>query len=177
MQSAHGTTKKSARSRSKIAKSRITVESRVDDFDHMDDFGANGGDIYAFQPVDTRGIVENFVLKEDHANRPIWITNDGTIFLEAFSPLCKEVTEFLIAIAEPVSRPNHIHEYKLTPTSLYAAASVEFKQDFIIKILQNFCKNLNVPKQVEEEIEKHTNRYGKAKLILQQNKYYIEAEP
>jgi hypothetical protein len=30
---------------------------------------------------------------------------------------------------------------------------------------------------VEEDIEKHTNRYGKAKLILQQNRYYIEAEP
>ena len=33
-----------------------------------------------------------------------------------------------------------------------------------------------MPKDVEEMIEEHTNRYGKAKLILQQNKYYIEAD-
>jgi DNA excision repair protein ERCC-3 len=72
----------------------------------------------------------------------------------------------LIAIAEPISRPNHIHEYKLTSTSLYAAASVELKKDDIISILNNFCKNLHVPKQVEEDIERYTNRYGKAKLIL-----------
>jgi DNA excision repair protein ERCC-3 len=65
-----------------------------------------------------------------------------------------------------MSRPNHIHEYKLTSTSLYAAASVEFKKDFIIKILDNFCKNKFVPKSVEEDIEKYTSRYGKAKLIL-----------
>ena len=110
--------------------------------------------------------MENFNLKPDHAQRPIWITSDGSIFLEAFSPLCKDATEFLIAIAEPVSRPNHIHEYKLTPTSLYSAASVELKKEDIVKILNNFCKNEKVPQQVEEEIEHFTNRYGKAKLIL-----------
>jgi hypothetical protein len=33
-----------------------------------------------------------------------------------------------------------------------------------------------VPKEVEEEIKQHTGSYGKAKLILQQSKYFIEAE-
>lgn len=63
-------------------------------------------------------------LKEDHEKRPIWISPDGKIFLEAFSPLYKQATDFLIAIAEPVSRPTFIHEYALTPYSLYAAGSV-----------------------------------------------------
>ena len=36
----------------------------------------------------------------------------------------RDATEFLIAIAEPVSRPTYIHEYVLTPYSLYAAMSV-----------------------------------------------------
>lgn len=120
--------------------------------------------------------VEKFEMKDDHEKRPIWITRDGSIFLEAFSPLCKDATEFLIAIAEPVSRPYHIHEYKLTMTSLYAAASVELKKDDIILILHKFCKNKEVPETVKADIEKYTNRYGKAKLILQQNKYFIEAE-
>jgi DNA excision repair protein ERCC-3 len=67
------------------------------------------------------------------------------LFLEAFSPLAKEATEFLIAIGEPKSRPNHIHEYRLTPTSLYAAASVELKDEDIMKILDKFCKNKFIP--------------------------------
>ena len=90
--------------------------------------------------------------------------------------MAREATEFLIAIAEPVSRPNHIHEYKLTPTSLYAAASVELKKEDIMNILNKFCKNKVVPKDMEKFIEDYTNRYGKAKLVLQQNKYFIEAE-
>ena len=48
-----------------------------------------------------------------------------------------------------MSRPNHIHEYKLTATSLYAAASVELQKDDIIRILQNFSKNDIVPLEVE----------------------------
>ena len=115
-------------------------------------------------------------MKPDHPQRPIWITKDKRIFLEAFSPLAKEATEFLIAIAEPRSRPSHVHEYELTPTSLYSAASVELKFSDIVQILNKLCKNLIVPREVEEEIRNHTNNYGKAKLILQQNKYFIEAE-
>ena len=109
---------------------------------------------------------ENLQLKHDHEKHPLWICQDGTIYLEAFSPLCKKATEFLIAIAEPVSRPNHIHMYRLTSTSLFAAASVELKKEDILKILLNFAKNQTIPKDVEEKIEQHTKSYGKAKLIL-----------
>lgn len=66
-----------------------------------------------------------------------------------------------------MSRPTHIHEYKLTETSLFAAASVELKKDDILKILDNFCKNKQIPQEVIEMIVEHTNKYGKAKLILQ----------
>jgi hypothetical protein len=63
-------------------------------------------------------------MKEDHECRPLWIAQDNLILLEAFSPLYKVATDFLIAIAEPISRPVHIHEYVLTKYSIYAAASV-----------------------------------------------------
>jgi DNA excision repair protein ERCC-3 len=69
-------------------------------------------------------------MKDDHERRPLWIaldkqilTNEGLrdsttkvkgeeaylIILEAFNPLYKVATEFLIAIAEPISRPTYIH--------------------------------------------------------------------
>jgi DNA excision repair protein ERCC-3 len=44
-------------------------------------------------------------LKSDHASRPLWISpNDMTITLEGFSPIAEQAQDFLIAIAEPVSR-------------------------------------------------------------------------
>ena len=42
--------------------------------------------------------------------RPLWVCPDGRIFLETFSPVYKQAYDFLIAVAEPVSRPECIHE-------------------------------------------------------------------
>jgi hypothetical protein len=49
-------------------------------------------------------------LKPDHRNRPLWVCPDGRIFLETFSPVYRQACDFLIAVAEPVSRPELIHE-------------------------------------------------------------------
>jgi DNA excision repair protein ERCC-3 len=44
-------------------------------------------------------------LKPDHASRPLWISpEDGHIILEGFSPIADQAQDFLVAIAEPVSR-------------------------------------------------------------------------
>jgi hypothetical protein len=44
-------------------------------------------------------------MKSDHASRPLWIDPDtGYIILEAFSPIAEQAQDFLVAIAEPVSR-------------------------------------------------------------------------
>jgi DNA excision repair protein ERCC-3 len=43
-------------------------------------------------------------LKKDHGSRPLWISPEGHIFLEAFSPVVEQAQDFLVAIAEPVSR-------------------------------------------------------------------------
>ena len=75
---------------------------------------------------------EEIPMKENADRYPLLITKDGHIFLEAFSPIYEKMTEYMIAIAEPVSRPNHIHEYKLTQSSLYAAASIDMKDEEII---------------------------------------------
>lgn len=52
----------------------------------------------------------------------------------------KYAQDFLVAIAEPVCRPNHVHEYKLTAYSLYAAVSVGLQTSDIIEYLQKLSK-------------------------------------
>jgi DNA excision repair protein ERCC-3 len=44
------------------------------------------------------------LLKPDHASRPLWISPEGHIILEAFSPIAEQAQDFLVAISEPVSR-------------------------------------------------------------------------
>ena len=49
-----------------------------------------------------------------------------------------------MAIAEPVARPEFVHEYKLTPYSLYAAVAVSIDTDSIIKVLNRLSKVMRV---------------------------------
>jgi len=104
----------------------------------------------------------------------LWISPDNHIFLEATSPLYRIVTDFLIAIAEPVSRPTFIHEYLLTKYSLYAAVSVGLSQTDIIDTLRKFAKNEDLPFEVKDFIIDNSKQYGKARLVLKEGVYYIE---
>ena len=54
--------------------------------------------------------------------------------------LPSQAYDFLIAIAEPVCRPQFIHEYQLTPHSLYAAVSVGLETETIISVLNRLSK-------------------------------------
>ncbi|EMD34153.1 hypothetical protein CERSUDRAFT_117644 [Gelatoporia subvermispora B] len=114
-------------------------------------------------------------LKNDHGSRPLWISpDDGHIILENFSPIAEQAQDFLIAISEPVSRPTFIHEYKLTSYSLYAAVSVGLQTEDIIEVLNRLSK-VPIPETIVSFIRERTLSYGKVKLVLKHNKYYVES--
>ncbi|KAM3722491.1 General transcription and DNA repair factor IIH helicase subunit XPB [Dirofilaria immitis] len=113
-------------------------------------------------------------LKPDHASRPLWVAPDGHIFLESFSPVYKHAHDFLIAISEPVCRPEFIHEYQLTAYSLYAAVSIGLQTNDIIEYLERLSKS-SLPKGIVEFIKMCTVSYGKVKLVLKYNRYFIES--
>lgn len=114
-------------------------------------------------------------LKPDHENRPIWITADNLIFLEKFSPIYQQACEFLVAIAEPESRPEYIQSYRITENSLYAAIAISIDPESIIKLLHRLCKT-DVPLEVIRFIHDTTAPFGKAKIVLKDNRYYIESK-
>lgn len=114
------------------------------------------------------------ILKPDNASRPLWVAPNGHIFLESFSPVYKHAHDFLIAISEPVCRPEFIHEYKLTAYSLYAAVSVGLQTNDIIEYLKRLSKT-SVPDGIIEFIKLCTLSYGKVKLVLKHNKYFVES--
>ncbi|XP_076871778.1 general transcription and DNA repair factor IIH helicase/translocase subunit XPB isoform X2 [Brachyhypopomus gauderio] len=114
------------------------------------------------------------LLKTDHSSRPLWVAPDGHVFLEAFSPVYKYAQDFLVAIAEPVCRPIHVHEYKLTAYSLYAAVSVGLQTSDIVEYLQKLSKT-SVPDGIVQFIKLCTVSYGKVKLVLKHNRYFVES--
>ena len=114
-------------------------------------------------------------LKPDHVARPCWVCPDGHIFLEAFHELYTSAYDFLVAVAEPVARPEFLHEYKVTPYSLYAAVATNIDTESIVRVLSRLSKN-ELPDSVATFVRECTKRYGKAKLVLKSNKFYVESE-
>ena len=99
---------------------------------------------------------------------------DGRNILESFSPLAEQAQDFLVTIAEPISRPSHIHEYKITVYSLYAAVSVGLETDDIISVLNRLSK-VPVADSFINFIRSATVSYGKVKLVLKHNRYFVES--
>ncbi|KAI6782130.1 DNA repair helicase-like protein [Emericellopsis cladophorae] len=114
-------------------------------------------------------------LKKDHQNRPLWIDpQKGRIILESFNPLAEQAQDFLVTIAEPLSRPTFMHEYALTTHSLYAAVSVGLSPSDIISTLDRFLKT-PLPEEIRNFITNCTQSYGKVKLVLKNTKYFVES--
>ena len=128
---------------------------------------------------DDEGHVEqdfsDLTLKVDHTSRPIWITRTGIIILETASPIYQQAYDFLVAISEPQARPEHFHKYLLTRDSLYAAVALAIDTELIISVLKRLCKT-ELPQEVEDFIRDATSTFGKAKLVLKDNKFLIESK-
>eukprot|EP00894_Picocystis_sp_ML_P001930 jgi/Pico_ML_1/52447/g3151.t1 len=139
----------------------------------MDASGTRGRDVGSEDKEKERDFT-HLVLKPDHERRPMYVCPDGHIFLEAFSSMYKPAYDFLVSVAEPVCRPQHVHEYKLTPFSLYAAVSVGLETDAIIAVLKRFSKT-ELDASVVEFVKVSTENYGKAKLVLYQNRFFVES--
>ncbi|WOO78810.1 General transcription and DNA repair factor IIH helicase subunit XPB [Vanrija pseudolonga] len=139
------------------------------------DDGGDDGEGFLEGLVGRRGIdLSGENLKADHAARPLWIDESGNIILEAFAPLATAAQDFLIAIAEPVSRPSLIHEYRITKPSLHAAMSVGLETNDIIEVLSRLSK-IPLPKRLIRRIREWTSSYGKIKLVLKHNRYLLES--
>jgi len=105
----------------------------------------------------------------------MWINpRNGKIILESFSPIFKSAQDFLTAIAEPLSRPTYLHEFRITPHSLYAAVSIGVGVKDILGVLDRFSKT-PIPTDIVEFINGCTASYGKVKLVLKNNRYFVES--
>ena len=113
-------------------------------------------------------------LKPDHEKRPLWVdAKTDKIILENFSPFASRAKDFLTTIAEPLSRPAYLHEYRLTSNSLYAAISVGLEAVDIVDTLDKFSKT-PLPEETRTFIMNSSKAYGKLKKVLKNSKYYLE---
>ncbi|CAN5219541.1 helicase-associated domain-containing protein [soil metagenome] len=94
---------------------------------------------------------------------PMIVQGDMTVLLETNSPLYVEVRDTLARFAELEKSPDYVHTYRITPLSLWNAASSGMKVEEITEALLKYAK-YPVPENVIVRVREQAGRYGLLKL-------------
>lgn len=108
-------------------------------------------------------------------DRPLIVQSDRTMLLEADHADFEDARDTLARFAELVTSPEHYHTYRITPLSLWNAASTGLTADSIIEDLNRFCR-YPIPENVLYEIRDQIGRYGMLRLVKEDDHLVLEAE-
>ena len=97
------------------------------------------------------------------------------IYLETFSQGFKETSMFISKIAESKSRQEFLQRFEINAGSLYAAVTLGLDHTEICEGLRKYSKFEWVDPHAERWIQKTADSYGKCRLVLENNRYYIES--
>ena len=95
---------------------------------------------------------------------PLIVQGDHSLLLDVHAPLAEECRNALIPFAELEKSPEHLHTYKLSPLSLWNAASAGFTAEEAIAVLEKYAR-YDVPQSIPIWIKEISSRFGKIKLI------------
>lgn len=108
--------------------------------------------------------MQNFSEGGDRYQNPLIVQSDRTILLDVHAPLADECRNALIPFAELERSPEHLHTYRLTPLSLWNAASAGINSDSILETLKAYSR-YDIPQNVGAWIKEVGERFGKLKLV------------
>lgn len=92
-------------------------------------------------------------------DKPLMVQSDKTMLLDVHSPSFQECRNDIIAFADLVKSPEHIHTYTLSPLTLWNAVSSGLSSDEIIKRLRKWSR-YEIDERVIFFIEDTASRYG-----------------
>ncbi|MFN2322874.1 MAG: DNA repair helicase XPB [Trueperaceae bacterium] len=98
----------------------------------------------------------------DPAN-PLIVHADRTVVLETFHPRAEEARVAIAPFAELERSPEHLHTYRITPLSLWNAASAGFDGAVIVAALRRFSK-FALPQSLEADVAELAGRWGRLRL-------------
>ena len=96
--------------------------------------------------------------------KPLIVQGDRTLLLDVHTALSDECRDALIPFAELEKSPEHLHTYRLTPLSLWNAASAGFTAEDAIAVLKKYAR-YDVPQSVSFWIKETASRFGKLRMI------------
>ncbi|MFL5732558.1 MAG: DNA repair helicase XPB [Chloroflexia bacterium] len=95
---------------------------------------------------------------------PLIVQSDRSLLLEVDNSLYEAARDELARFAELEKSPEHIHTYRVTPLSLWNAASAGITATDILGSLERYSK-FDLPRNVLADIEDYISRFGRVKLL------------
>jgi len=110
-----------------------------------------------------------------NAANPLIVQGDKSLLLEVQNERYEAARDSLARFAELEKSPEYIHTYRITPLSLWNAASSGLNAAEILAQLEDFSK-YGLPANVVRDIEEYIGRYGRVKLIREGEKLILTSE-
>ena len=99
-------------------------------------------------------------------SHPVIVQSDNTLLLEVDNPDFETARDAISPFAELEKSPEHIHTYRISPLSLWNAASSGLSCKDILENLKKYSR-YDIPEIVITTIREQMNRYGLLKLTMQ----------
>ena len=106
---------------------------------------------------------------------PLVVQSDRSVLLEVKNDLYEEARDALARFAELEKSPEYLHTYRITPLSLWNAASAGLTAQEIITSLETFSK-YDLPSNVRVEINEQVSRDGRIRLVRRAEGLALESE-
>jgi DNA excision repair protein ERCC-3 len=101
-------------------------------------------------------------------SKPLIIQSDKTMLLEVDNSEYEACRDLVSKFAELEKSPEFLHTYRISPLSLWNAASIKMTAEEIIAGMEKFAR-YSIPKNVINEIKEQISRYGKVKLVKEES--------
>lgn len=109
------------------------------------------------------------------SEKPVIIQSDNTLLVEVNNPEYENARDAILPFAELEKSPEHIHTYRITPLSLWNAASSGLTVADIFDALETYSR-YELPQVVETTVREQMKRYGLLKLIRQDGDLVLTCE-
>jgi DNA excision repair protein ERCC-3 len=97
-------------------------------------------------------------------DNPLIVQSDRTVLLEVASPKATDARAALARFAELEKSPEHVHTYRISPLSLWNAASAGVTAEDVVATLAGFSK-YPVPDALLVDVREQLGRYGRLRIV------------
>ena len=108
-------------------------------------------------------------MKTGNPDNPLIVQSDSTLLLDVHNGNFAAARNDIAPFSELEKSPEHIHTYRISPLSLWNAASAGLDADHIVEILEKWSR-FDIPDNIIFSIKDIISRFGKLVLKKTEDK-------